>query len=240
MNTPSHKGKTLLLSMSLTYCHHSEGWDGVRHFLKHPENEYNTDQTLRHTGQRYAGGSFALTENGYTGHGVYNGGWNIAPDWTIYFCGHFDQPASSRKTFTSRGDGSRNTTLASYGAATSTKGTYRQGGVFSFNETAVTSRVGISFISSDRACSNVEAEIPKGTKLQILVDQAQTKWNEDIFRKVTTTETNTTHLTQLYSYLYGMNLLPSNRTGENPLWDSLSPSYDDFFTLCVSTSYHRI
>ena len=74
------------------------------------------------------------------------------------------------------------------------------------------SRVGISFISSDKACSNVHSEIPKGTKLQSLVEQAQENWNEEIFRKVTTTEKDNTVLTQLYSYLYGMNLLPSNRT----------------------------
>ena len=177
-------------------------------------------------GQGYAGGSFQLTESGYAGHGVYNGGWNLAPDWTIYFCGHFDQALSSRKTFTGT-----NTTLSSYGDAISTNGTYRQGGVFAFNQTTVTSRVGISFISTDKACSNVETEIPKSTKLQTLVDQAQENWNQDIFRKITTTETNTTVLTQLYSYLYGMNLLPSNRTEENPLWTSTEPYYDDFFTL---------
>lgn len=37
-------------------------------------------------------------------------------------------------------------------------------------------------------------------------------------------------LTQLYSYLYGMHLLPSNRTGENALWNSTEPHYDDIFT----------
>ena len=31
--------------------------------------------------------------------------------------------------------------------------------------------------------------------------------------------------------IYGMLLLPSNRTGENPLWTSSEPYYDDLFTL---------
>ena len=105
--------------------------------------------------------------------------------------------------------------------------------MFGFDVAAVTSRVGISFISSEKACTNVQAEIPKGTTMQSLVDQAQENWNEDIFRKLAVTETNSTILTQLYTYLYGMNLLPSNRSGENPLWESSSPSYDDFFTLYV-------
>lgn len=177
-------------------------------------------------GQGYAGGSFELTENGYKGSGIYNNGWNIAPDYTVYFCGHFDQPIVSRKTFTGEKE-----TLDSYGEATSTNGTCRQGGVFTFNKKKVISRVGISFISTEKACANVKSEIPKGTKLQHLVEKAQEKWNVDIFRKFTTTEANDTTLTQLYSYLYGMHLLPSNRTGENPGWTSDEPYYDDFFTL---------
>ena len=156
--------------------------------------------------QGYAGGAFELTDTGYTGHGIYNGGWNIAPDWTIYFCGHFDQPNMSRKTFTGH-----NESLLSYGSETSTNGKYRQGGVFAFNVSIVTSRVGISFISTDKACKNVHSEIPKGTELQDVITNAQERWNEEIFRKVTTTETNSTVLKQLYSYLYGMNLIPSNR-----------------------------
>ena len=35
------------------------------------------------------------------------------------------------------------------------------------------------------------------------------------------TDTNTLEL--LYSSLYGMHLIPSNRTGENPLWESSEP-----------------
>jgi putative alpha-1,2-mannosidase len=155
--------------------------------------------------QGYAGGAFDLTETGYTGHGIYNNGWNIAPDWTIYFCGHFNATPTSRKTFSGHDE-----SLSSYGAASSTKGSFRQGGVFSFNDTGLISRVGISFISIEKACKNVKLEIPVGTELSDLVSNAQEKWNSDILRKITTTETNTTVLGQLYSYLYGMNLIPSN------------------------------
>lgn len=178
-------------------------------------------------GQGYAGGSFELQGDGsYQGHGIYNNGWNLAPDWTIYFCGHFDQTPTSQKTFTGNG-----TTLTSYGNGSSTSGTYRQGAVFTFDSTKVTSRVGVSFISTTKACQNVESEIPQGTTLQSLTTKAQQRWAKEVFTKVHTDETNTTVLTQLYSYLYGMNLLPSNRTGENPGWQSDEPYYDDFFTL---------
>ena len=177
-------------------------------------------------GQAYSGGSFEITNDGYTGHGIYNNGWNLSPDWTIYFCGHFDQAIARKQTFTGNG-----TTLYSYGNSNSTSGTDRQGGVFTFNTTRVTSRVGISFISIDQACSNVDTQIPAGTGLSTLVTKSQDRWATDVFSKVKTSETNETTLAQLYSYLYGMHLIPSNRTGENSLWDSAEPSYDDFFTL---------
>jgi predicted alpha-1,2-mannosidase len=177
-------------------------------------------------GQQYSGGSFEVRPDGYTGHGTYNNGWNLAPDWSIYFCGHFDQPITSVRTFTGNG-----TELYTYGNSTSTSGTDRQGGVFTFNHTSVSSQVGISFISASQACSNVESQMPAGTDIKSLVSRAQDRWSTDVFSKVSTTETNDTILTQLYSYLYGMHLIPSNRTGENSLWNSTEPSYDDFFTL---------
>lgn len=177
-------------------------------------------------GQEYSGGSLKITPDGYTGHGIYNNGWNLSPDWTIYFCGHFDQPFSSVRTFTGNG-----TQLYTYGNSTSTNGTNRQGAVFTFNTTSVSSRVGISFVSTSQACSNVETQIPEGTNINTLVSRAQDRWASEVFSKVSTTEKNETILTQLYSYLYGMHLIPSNRTGENSLWNSTEPSYDDFFTL---------
>jgi hypothetical protein len=36
--------------------------------------------------------------------------------------------------------------------------------------------------------------------------------------------------------LYFSHLMPSNRTGENPLWDSEEPYYDDFYAICNISS----
>ncbi|KAK8254139.1 alpha-1,2-mannosidase family protein [Phyllosticta capitalensis] len=178
--------------------------------------------------QHYAGGSLEVFDDGhYEGNGTYNGGWNLSPDWTIYFCGRFDSPPSSSKTFSGNG-----TRLWEYGARGAVSGSQRVGGVFSFNDTThVVSRVGISFISSARACEHIDAEMPAGTTLSGLVQAAQEAWTTQVFSKVTTAETNATLLTQLYSSLYGMHLLPSNRTGEMPGWDEEEPYYDDWFTL---------
>lgn len=86
-------------------------------------------------------------------------------------------------------------------------------------------------ISTAQACQNVQNEIPTGTSISSLVSTAQNQWDQQVFSKITTNEQNTTVLQMLYSYMYGMHIIPSNRTGENPLWQSTEPSYDDVFTL---------
>ncbi|CCD46136.1 putative glycosyl hydrolase protein [Botrytis cinerea BcDW1] len=178
--------------------------------------------------QNYLGGNITVLEDGhYEGSGDYNNGWNMAPDWRIYFCGYFESPATT-KTFT--GTSLNGSAVASYDTERSASSKTRLGAVFSFNTTTVVSRVGISFMSSAQACENVNSQIPSGTTLSTLTNDAKNVWNTEVLSKVTTTETNKTNLQLLYSSLYFMHLLPSNRTGENPLWISSEPYYDDTFT----------
>lgn len=177
--------------------------------------------------QHYLEGNITVLPDGsYQGSGTYDNGYNLAPAWTIYFCGRFDNSTTAIQTFS--GSGSN---LTRYDSDTTALGTERVGAVYSFSDSSVTSRVGISFISSARACQHVDDEMSDDVTLQNLVDRAQSRWNTEVFSKVQTPETNSTLLQLLYSSLYGMHLLPSNRTGENPLWQSSEPYYDDIFTL---------
>ncbi|KAK7967859.1 glycosyl hydrolase [Apiospora aurea] len=126
----------------------------------------------------------------------------------------------------------------------------RVGAVFSWKaETpVVTSRVGISFISASKACKFKDEEIPTWN-LSDTVDAAVAEWNRDVFSKIrVATEgesANRTNLVLLYSSLYFMHLMPSDRTGENALWDSGEPSWDDFYTLwdtfrCTVSLHHLL
>ncbi|CAJ2512905.1 Uu.00g010240.m01.CDS01 [Anthostomella pinea] len=183
-------------------------------------------------GQSYLGGNISVTtlETGvrYVGSGSYDNGWNRAPEWTVYFCGNFEQNATFR---TFLGADAENDTLVDYSDATSQASEVRLGAVFTFNTTEVTSRVGVSFISADQACHNVDTEIPAGTSRETLEDDVKTAWTDQVLSKVTTTDTsNTTKLQLLYSSLYHLLLIPTNKTGENPLWTSSEPYYDDIFT----------
>ncbi|KFA81414.1 hypothetical protein S40288_08871 [Stachybotrys chartarum IBT 40288] len=197
-------------------------------------------------GQNYLGGRIDIKEEQpgdfhYEGYGIYDNGWNRAGPWRIYFCGYFDQPATYQ-TFIS--GGRTNSTLVEYGDERTYESTEaRLGAVFSFEDTIIHSRVGVSFISEAQACTNVNEQIPDGTSLEVVREEARAAWNAEVLSKITTTDTNETMKTQLYTAMYFMNLLPTNKTGENPLWESTEPYYDDIFTFwdtfrCTTSLLH--
>jgi hypothetical protein len=151
------------------------------------------------------------------GYGSYDGGWNrgkicffvystttltlpLAPKWTIYFCGKFDQPIINAYTFKG------NESLLSQHDHSNNSASNAQvvGAVFSFNSTNVTSRVGISWISAAKACDFIDEEIPAGSTLNGLVQASKQAWNQQVLSKIQTTNTVTSNLQQLYSNLYGM------------------------------------
>ncbi|KKY21970.1 putative glycosyl family 92 protein [Phaeomoniella chlamydospora] len=189
--------------------------------------------------QNYVNGSIKVAADGhYEGSGTYNGGWNLAPDWTIYFCGYFESNSSNIQTFYGT-----NTTLSYYGKQSTQSGTGRLGAVYSFSKSTVTSRVGISWISSTKACSYVNEEIPAETTIDALVSAAKDTWNSEVFSKVTSNSASSTDLGMLYTNMYGMHIIPSNRTGDMPGWSASEYYYDDWFTLwdlfrCTTSLLH--
>lgn len=185
--------------------------------------------------QAYLGGNIEVvggnsSQSYYRGYGSYNNGWNRAPEWTVYFCGYFDPPPATYATFL--GNGNTNATLVEYPAGNSVTSASRLGVVYTFDDSTVTSRVGVSFISTEQACQNVNVQIPAETALETLMDHTKEAWKNEVLSKVTTMDTsNLSHMQLLYTSLYHMSIIPTNKTGENPLWVSSEPYYDDIFTL---------
>lgn len=97
----------------------------------------------------------------------------------------------------------------------------RIGALFSWDagqESRINSRVGISFMSVDKARSYIRSEIPSW-ELDDTVRSAVKEWNNDVFSKIQVPlddTANMTHVRLLYSSLYFIHLMPSDRTGENP------------------------
>jgi putative alpha-1,2-mannosidase len=147
---------------------------GEKHVLV-DVSHYLPSETGGYSNQYYIGGEIQLQSNGtYTGYGTYGGGWNEGAPMTVYFCGDFDTQPDQLQTFRGRNTDPmpRYHTFSDAGIPQAILGNMseyagplndRVGALFSWtNSTAsqIRSRVGISFISSDKACSFKNAEIP--------------------------------------------------------------------------------
>lgn len=187
--------------------------------------------------QRYVDSEIEISEDGteYRGYGVYEAGWNEGAPYKVYFCGKFDSAPDQAQAFNAE-----NSTTPTMGGR-SRKAASRHdtvGALFTWNtadsSSVVRSKVGISFISAEKACAFKDAEITTW-ELHDTVEAAVDIWNKDVFNTIrvdTGPSANKTDLILFYSMMYFSHLMPSNRTGENPLWESEEPYYDDFYAIC--------
>lgn len=204
----------------------------------------------------------------YQGHADYGAGWNEGAPYRVFFCGEFDSSPNDTQFF--RGQNTEPTVRqhsfdggsppqAFFQAASSSSGAVvdsetvtaetargaRVGAVFSWQDDAaavIRSRVGISFMSTEDACQQYQEEIPS-YNLTATVEAAVKEWNSDVFSTIqvaTDDSANTTYLRLLYSSLYFMHIMPSERTGQNPLWQSDEPYWDDFCEYIVILFLHAI
>lgn len=96
-------------------------------------------------------------------------------------------------------------------------------------DSEVKARVGLSFISSEQACSNAEAEIPD-FDFKSTLSAAVAKWTSQLSPiQVSTSGVNDSLLTNFYSGIYRAYVNPQNYTGENPLWQSAEPYFDSYY-----------
>ncbi|KAF2843067.1 glycoside hydrolase family 92 protein [Patellaria atrata CBS 101060] len=212
------------------------------HYLPYPNRAYDS--------QFYTGGELEILQNGslYTGYSSIANGWNLGTPVIIYFCGEFDSVPNDAEAFTGRNTfpvgrhfrSFNNGTVPNpiFEGTTARSGplSNRVGAVFSWNNSSsvkIRSRIGVSFISTEHACAFKNDEIPSW-EISPVVQAARDEWNRDVFSKIQVPvdeSANRTRLAMLYSSLYFSHLIPSKRDGENPLWQSDEPSWDDFFTM---------
>jgi predicted alpha-1,2-mannosidase len=90
-------------------------------------------------------------------------------------------------------------------------------------------KIGISFVSEAQAKHNVDTGIP-GFDFEEIRAQAIATW-EKALSTLEIKGASEQDLQVFYTAIYHTMLTPVDRTGENPLWQSDEPYYDDFFTL---------
>ncbi|KAK6462785.1 glycosyl hydrolase family 92-domain-containing protein [Scheffersomyces coipomensis] len=189
--------------------------------------------------QYFVNGSIESNKDlsGYTGYTTIKGGWGGQTPWRIYFCGKFNNPAISIISF-------ENKHVEPNKLSSSTnRQNEPMGLVYTFNQSQsiIESKVGISYISTERACQHLNNELgePDEYDLMSVVNETQQIWLDEVFDKVSISDTNSTLTSFIYTSLYGSHLMPTNKTGENPYWaenyveegNPVPTYYDDWFTL---------
>ncbi len=154
------------------------------------------------------------------------GGWNKQPvPYTVYFYAQTDTPSVFSGTWLNGklSPGSK----SALGDANSKAGAW-----LTFSPQTgrpVMMKIGISFISVEQAKQNLAAEIP-AFDFAGVYHAAVAQWNKalsNIEIKGATPQQEQIFYTALYHTM----LMPTDRTGENPLWKSAEPYYDDYYAI---------
>ena len=161
-----------------------------------------------------------------SGFSSVTGGWNKQPNtYTVYFFARTNTPAKSWGTWldTSRHAGGKFV----HGRANSKTGawlTFADGDL-----QPVLMKIGISFVSVDQARKNLDKEIPD-FDFEAIHTAAVNEW-EPALEKVEISGESAEQRQVFYTALYHTMLMPTDRTGENPLWKSAEPYYDDYYAI---------
>jgi predicted alpha-1,2-mannosidase len=154
----------------------------------------------------------------------FTGGWNRGGEYRVYYYMALDTPAAATQTWS--GSALSESKDATVGADTPI------GASFDFDTKAnqvIQAKVGISFISAEQAKQNVAQEVP-AWNFDAVHSSAIALWNSELSKLNLSGETDSQRR-QLYTAMYHIMLMPTDRTGENPDWKSSEPYYDDFYCI---------
>ena len=169
-----------------------------------------------------ASGVNVVSSTEIQGYSTVKGGWNIGGPYTVYFYMVTDTPSDDFKTW----KGQTFYTDRQVDA----QGEEKSGAYLSFStetKQQIKVKVGISFVSVQKAKENV-SELATWDFDEIR-NATISKW-EQILNTVSV-EGSENDKTIFYSAIYHAFLQPSDRTGENPLWNSDEPYFDDYYTI---------
>ncbi|MCG9970593.1 GH92 family glycosyl hydrolase [Christiangramia crocea] len=164
-----------------------------------------------------------ISDSEIKGYSRVRGGWNKGGAYTVYFYAITDKPAISSATW--KGEEISTTQKSRYNSGEKT-GAFLE---FDRNMKELNLKVGISFISSEKAKANLEKEVPHWD-FEKLRQESSGKW-EDMLNNIQVSTKNNDLKTIFYTALYHTMLMPTNRTGENPYWKSELPYYDDYYAI---------
>ena len=150
-------------------------------------------------------------------------GWNFGGAYTVYFYARLQKPAQEMGTWKGKNRFPKHESQVDTGEKTGAWVTFS-----TTEQEEVLLKVGISFVSLQKAKANLEKDIPHWD-FERTRNNASKSWN-DLLSKISL-EAGEEQKTVFYTNLYHVYLMPVDRTGENPKWTSDSPYYDDFYAI---------
>lgn len=174
--------------------------------------------------QQFVGSEIqVLSDHEVAGYTRIRGGWNNGKAYTVYFYAETDRPFLQSLTW----KGNRITEAQSqYDSAEKTGALLR----FAKNDKVVQLKVGISFLSMQKAKINAHSEIPHWSFEKVHQDLLG-QWEQLLQKIGINPSTPLAKKRMFYTGLYHTMLMPVDRTGENPLWSDPEPYYDDFYAI---------
>ncbi len=165
-----------------------------------------------------------ISDHEVEGYSRIRGGWNNGSAYTVYFYATTDQPFSQSMTWKS---GKITDAQSQYDSGEKT------GAILCFDgneQKPVRLKVGISFVSEMKARENCLNDIPSWSFEQVRANLVNT-WEHLLHKIEIDPATPEAQKRMFYTALYHTMLMPTDRTGDNPLWRSSEPYYDDFYAL---------
>lgn len=165
-----------------------------------------------------------VSDHEIAGYSRIRGGWNNGRAYTVYFHLSSDTPFSQVATW--KGDSITNNPYQ-YDSGEKT------GALVSFppGSDTINVKIGISFISQLKAQRNLISE-SEGKDFETIHSELLDSWDDMMNRIKLHPSTPADMKRMFYTAFYHTLIMPSDRSGENPLWtDPGVPYYDDFYAL---------
>jgi predicted alpha-1,2-mannosidase len=163
-----------------------------------------------------------IAPNRIEGSGNFIGGWNQSP-YTIHFSAEFDRPFAAFGTW-------RDNLIEPGTVAAANEG--RVGAYATFdttNKQTVQMKMGVSFISPEKARANLLQEIP-AWDFDAVRRNAESAW-ESVLAQIKIEGGTPEQRKIFYTALYHSHYMPHDLTGENAWWNSDEPHYEDFYAI---------
>jgi predicted alpha-1,2-mannosidase len=163
-----------------------------------------------------------IAPNRIEGSGNFVGGWNQSP-YTIHFSAEFDRPFSAFGTW-------RDNRIEAGTVAAANEGGV--GAYATFDTTSnqtVQMKIGVSFISPEKARANLLQEIPNWD-FDVVRRQAEAAW-ESVLGQIRIQGGTEEQRRIFYTALFHSHHMPHDLTGENVWWNSNEPHYEEFYAI---------